>query len=115
MNEKLGDRLKKKRSLKKLGLRETANLVGISATYLSRIENNVETSPPSEEKIRKLSEILDDDFDELMRLADRVPTEVADLIKSDANMPAFLRKARQENISAEELLKMIERRKASNK
>lgn len=115
MNETLGNRLKRMRSLRKLGLRETANLVGISATYLSRIENNIETSPPSEEKIRKLSEILSDDFDDLMRLADRVPTEVADLIKSDANMPAFLRKARQENISAEELMEMLERRKSRKK
>jgi len=111
MGETLGPRLKRIRSLRGLGLRETASKVGISATYLSRIENNAETSPPSEEKISKLAEVLNDDFDELMRLAGRVPKEVAELIKSDSSMPAFLRKAREENISADELLEMLKKRK----
>ncbi len=111
MGEALGGRLKKMRSSRGLGLRVTANMVGISATYLSRLENNLETSPPSEEKIRKLAEVLRDDFDELMQLAGRVPSEVAELIKSDSNMPAFLRRARKENVSADELLEMLDKRK----
>jgi transcriptional regulator with XRE-family HTH domain len=114
-SEKLGDRLKRMRSLRGLGLRETANKVGISPTYLSRIENNLESSPPSEEKIRRLAEVLADDFDDLMRLADRVPAEVAELIKSDAGMPAFLRRAREDNVSAKELLEMLEKRKRETK
>ena len=109
MKESLGDRLKRVRTVRDLGLRKTANMVGISATYLSRIENNAETSPPSEGKILKLSEVLNDDFDELMRLAGRVPMEVTDLIKSDANMPAFLRMAREKNISAEDLFEILKK------
>ncbi|OGP25122.1 MAG: hypothetical protein A2X99_10770 [Deltaproteobacteria bacterium GWB2_55_19] len=112
MGETLGARLKRMRSLRGLGLRETANKVGISATYLSRIENNAETSPPSEEKILKLAEVLNDNFDDLMRLAGRVPGEVSDLIKSDSSMPAFLRRAKEDNVSATELLKMLEERKS---
>lgn len=112
MGETLGARLKRMRSLRGLGLRETANKVGISATYLSRIENNAETSPPSEEKILKLAEVLNDNFDDLMRLAGRVPGEVSDLIKSDSSMPAFLRRAKEDNVSAAELLKMLEERKS---
>jgi len=115
MNEKFGDRLKRIRTLRRLGLRETANKVGISATYLSRVENNQETSPPSEEKIRALSNVLKDDFDELMQLAGRIPLEVTDLIKADSNMPAFLRRAKEKNFSAEELMKILEKQVPKDK
>jgi transcriptional regulator with XRE-family HTH domain len=110
MSETLGDRLKRIRSSRKLGLRETALKVGISATYLSRVENNQESSPPSEEKIRALSCVLEDNFDELMQLAGRVSSEVTDLIKADLNMPAFLRRAREKNLTAEELMKLLDKK-----
>jgi transcriptional regulator with XRE-family HTH domain len=114
LNEKLGDRLKRMRSQRNLGLRETANKVGISATYLSRIENNLEPSPPSEEKIRRLAEVLEDDFDELMRLADRLPSDVSEIIKADSDMPAFLRRAKESNYSAKDLLDFLESKKRDN-
>lgn len=110
MSEKLGDRLKRTRSERGLKLRETAIKVGISPTYLSRVENNQETSPPSEEKIRALADVLQDNFDELMQLAGRVPSEVSDLIKADLGMPAFLRRARDKNYSAEDLMKLLDKK-----
>lgn len=106
MAEALGDRLKRVRSSRGLGLRGTANLVGVSATYLSRVENNLEA--PTEEKIQKLAEVLGDNFDELMQLAGKVPSDVADVIKADSSMPAFLRRAREQNVSAEQLLKLLD-------
>lgn len=109
MSETLGDRLKRVRSSRGLGLRATASKAGISATYLSRVENNLETSPPSEEKIRALADVLQDNFDDLMQLAGRVPLEVTELIKADSNMPAFLRRAREKNMTAEELMKLLEK------
>lgn len=109
MSESLGDRLKRTRSSRGLGLRGTANLVGVSPTYLSRVENNLEA--PTEEKIQKLAEVLGDNFDELMRLAGKVPTDVAEVIKADSGMPAFLRRAREENLSAEQLTKMLDEHK----
>lgn len=115
MRETLGDRLKRVRSSRGLGLRATASRVGISPTYLSRVENNLETSPPSEEKIQNLAKVLEEDFDELMQLAGRVPAEVSDLIKTDTNMPAFLRRAREKNFSAEDLMEMLERQKPGEK
>lgn len=111
MAETLGDRLKRFRSSRGLGLRSTANQVGVSATYLSRIENNMEMSPPTEDKIKKLAEVLGDNFDELMQLAGRVPSDVANVIKADSGMPAFLRRAREENMSSDDLLKMLEKLK----
>lgn len=115
ISEKLGDRLKRMRAQRDLGLREAANMVGISATYLSRIENNLELSPPSEEKIRRLADVLNDDFDEIMRLANRLPSDVTEIIKMDADMPAFLRRARENNVSAKDLLDFLEEKKRDKK
>lgn len=115
MSETLGDRLKRMRSSRGLGLRETAIKVGMSATYLSRVENNQETSPPSEEKIRNLADVLKGNFDELMQLAGRISFEVTELIKADSNMPAFLRRSREKNLTAEELMKLLEKQDTEDK
>ncbi len=109
MAETLGDRLKRLRKARDLGLRETAAKVGISATFLSRVENNAEQSFPREEVLRKLADVLQDDFDTLMQLAGRVAHDVADVIKGDAGMPAFLRRAREQNLSAEDLMKLLDK------
>jgi len=111
MPENLGERIRRKRKERKLGLRETAVKVGISSTYLSRIETMDEASPPAEDVIRRLSDLLGDDFDELMQLAGRVPQDVASVIKRDPRMPEFLRRAHQERLTGDELIRMLEERK----
>ena len=108
MKERLGERIRRKRAEHKLGLRETATKVGISPTYLSRIETMDEKTPPAEEVIRKLATLLNDDFDELMQLAGRVPEDVEKVIKGDPSMPAFLRTAKEQKLSGEELRKILE-------
>ncbi|MBI5531795.1 MAG: helix-turn-helix transcriptional regulator [Deltaproteobacteria bacterium] len=105
--EKLGERIKRVRQERRLGLRETATKLNISATYLSRIETCQEASPPAEKVIRGLAELLQDDFDELMQLAGRVPQDVENVIKGDPRMPEFLRTARDANVSGEDLLEML--------
>ena len=111
MKERLGERIRRKRAEHKLGLRETATKVGISPTYLSRIETMDEKTPPAEDVIRKVATLLSDDFDELMQLAGRVPEDVEDLIKGDPNMPAFLRTAKERNLSGDDLMKLLEAKK----
>lgn len=108
MPETLGERIRRIRKERGLGLRETAGKVGISATFLSRIESNAEKAAPSEEVLKKLARVLDDDLDTLMHLAARVPEDVATLIKKDPDMPAFLRTARDQKLSGGQLLKMLE-------
>jgi transcriptional regulator with XRE-family HTH domain len=85
--------------------------VGISATFLSRIETGAEKAVPSEEVIRKLATALNEDFDVLMMLAGRIPSEVGDYVKADPRLPEFLRRAKAANISGEKLLEMLEKRK----
>lgn len=109
--EKLGGRIKRVRQARGLGLRETAKKLDISATYLSRIETNQEASPPAEKVIRALADLLEDDFDELMRLAGRVPEDVEEAIKADPTMPALLRVAREKHVTGAELLEWIKSKK----
>ena len=111
MAETLGDRIRRRRKELNQGLRATAKKIGISATFLSRVENNAEKASPSEEVIRKLANVLDDDFDELMQLAGRVPKDVSEVIKSDPRMPEFLRKAHEKNLSADDLMKLLNGKK----
>ena len=109
--ETFGERIRRKRGEQKIGLRQAAGKVGISPTFLSRVETNVEKAIPGEEVIRKLADILDDDFDELMALAGRISAEVSDYVKSNPGMPEFLRQARERNISAEKLMELLDRTK----
>lgn len=108
--EKLGERIKRVRLEREFGLRETAAKVGMSPTYLSRIETCQETSPPSEEKIRALAKLLDDDFDELMQLAGRVPEDVEQVVVGDPDMPEFLRIARKKRLSGADLIDMLKKK-----
>jgi transcriptional regulator with XRE-family HTH domain len=110
MVETFGKWLRQRRKEKNLGLREAAVKVGVSATFLSRIENGNESAMPSEKVIRELAKVLDYDFDTIMQLAGRVPEDIAQLIKSDPGMPRFLRSAHAEKFSSNELIELLSSR-----
>lgn len=76
--ETFGSRLRKRRKDLGLGLRETARPIGKSATILSRVETGREEPLLKEETIRILADVLLDDFDELMLLAGKLPSDVLD-------------------------------------
>lgn len=111
MKESFGQRIRRKRTEAKLGLRETATKVGISPTYLSRTETAEEKNPPAEEVIRKLAALLNDDFDELMTLAGRISEHVEKVITADSTMPEFLRTVGEKKLSGAELMKLLESQK----
>lgn len=115
MKERLGERIRRKRAEHKLGLRETAQKIAISPTYLSRIETMDERTPPAEDVIRKLADLLQDDFDELMQLAGRVPEDALNVVKADATMPEFLRTVGERKLSGEDLMKMLDPKKRGKK
>ncbi len=60
--------------------RELAGRVNIDFTYLSKIESRA-TPPPSEKVILQLAEALDADKDELIILAGKVPSDIAQILK----------------------------------
>ena len=107
VKERFGERIRRVRTEQKLGLREFATKVGISPTYLSRIETSEEKAPPAEDVIRKMAAQLSDSFDELMTLAGRVSEESLNVIKADSGMPEFLRTVGERKLSAEDLMKLL--------
>ena len=108
--ERFGGRIQRKRKEKKLGLREAAAKADVSAAYLAH-RNEEEKSPPSEKVIRALAELLEDDFDELMTLAGRIPQDVEKVVTSDSAMPQFLREASEKGYTGKELLEMLEKKR----
>lgn len=61
------------------GLRRFAKIVGVSATYLSKIERG-EFAPPAEDKVRVIAKALRQDPDELLALAGRIPNDLMPVI-----------------------------------
>lgn len=108
-----GERLHELRLKKGLTLRALADATGLNFTYLSKIENGRLPYTPAADKIRLLAESLDVAPLELLRLADKVPPELADLT-TDVKARTFFERAREiaspDDWSA--LLDLLEQRQA---
>ncbi len=78
MTMRFGDRIRELRKAKDLGQRALAEKVGVSFTYVSKIENEKLDfgDYPSEELIGKLAEALDADKDALLLLAEKIPDQI---------------------------------------
>ena len=72
--EKFGAFIRRKREAKEIGLREMAKKIGVSPTYLSKVERD-EFPPPAEDKVKKIAGIIGQDADELLAMAGRVAAE----------------------------------------
>lgn len=90
-SEKFGEYVRKMRVQKEIGLREMAKMIGVSPTYLSKVERD-EFPPPAEDKVRKIAEIIGCDVDELLARAGRVSSDLSEIIKQHPReMAALLR------------------------
>jgi transcriptional regulator with XRE-family HTH domain len=78
--EKFGEFVRRERVAKEIGLREMAKMIGVSPTYLSKIERD-EFRPPVEDKVRAIAKIINCDADELLARAGRVSSDLSDIIK----------------------------------
>jgi transcriptional regulator with XRE-family HTH domain len=78
--EKFGAFVRRQREVREIGLREMAKLIGVSPTYLSKVERD-EFPPPAEDKVRRISEIIGCDSDELLARAGRVSSDLSEIIK----------------------------------
>lgn len=72
---RFGPRIRELRKAKNLSLRALAEAVGVSFTYISKIENEKLDfgDYPGEDLIAKLATALDVDTDELLILAKKIP------------------------------------------
>jgi len=77
-----GQRLRELRKAKGVTQRSLANRIGVSFTYLSKLENDA-MQPPSEATITAIAEALDADADELFGLAKKVPAEFLEHINPE--------------------------------
>ena len=73
--KKFGALLRREREAKEIGLREMAKMIGVSPTYLSKVERD-DFPPPAEDKVRRIAEILKRDPDELLALAGACPRKL---------------------------------------
>jgi transcriptional regulator with XRE-family HTH domain len=73
-----GERIRDLRKTKNLSQRDLADKVGVSFTYISKIENEKLDfgDYPSEDLIRKLAKSLVADADELLLLAEKIPKQI---------------------------------------
>ena len=78
--EKFGALIRRKREAREIGLREMAKLIGVSPTYLSKIERD-EFPPPAEDKVKAIAKIIECDADDLLARAGRVSSDISDIIK----------------------------------
>jgi transcriptional regulator with XRE-family HTH domain len=102
-----GEIIRNKRLEMKIGLRQFAEKVGLSPTFISKMEVG-EFKPPKEENIKKIAKILNLNIDLLMAKADKVSSDLKNIINKEPELFAsFLRKAsKKENLK--EYLEEIE-------
>ena len=74
-----GSRIRELRYQKGIGIKKLAPELGVDYSYLSRLEN--EKVVPSAKLIGRLSEYFDQNKDELMLLADKVPKDVMQILR----------------------------------
>ena len=77
---KFGAYVRQERKDREIGLREMAKKIGVSPTYLSKVERD-DFPPPAEDKVRKIAEIIGSDVDELLALAGKVSSDLSEIIR----------------------------------
>ncbi|MFO0344697.1 MAG: helix-turn-helix domain-containing protein [Labrys sp. (in: a-proteobacteria)] len=102
--EKFGAFIRARREEKEIGLREMAKIIGVSPTYVSKIERD-EYPPPAEDKVRLIADVIGCDADELLARAGKVASDLSDIIKRNPiEVAALLRTTK--GLSANELARL---------
>ena len=77
---KFGTMLRELRANKRVGIKRLAPDLGVSYSYLSKLENN--EARPSEEFIERVAIYFECDAARLMLAADRVPPDILDILRN---------------------------------
>jgi transcriptional regulator with XRE-family HTH domain len=78
--QEFGQLLREKRLAKGVGLRAFAELVGVSPTYLSQVEQ-CNSVPPTADRVRRMAELLEENADEWMAVAGRISDDLLEIIR----------------------------------
>lgn len=106
-----GHRVRELRQGRNLTQRALAEKLGVSFTYISKVENEKLhfADYPSEKFIHKLADELDADEDELLLLADKVPEQIRKRIQERPDV--FKAVAALDDKAMDQLLKQIARKR----
>ena len=107
-----GEKIKELRKAQDRNQRDLAESVGIDFTYLSKIENN-RMEPPSEDVIRRIAGELDANPDELIVLAGRFPSDLAQELKTPERVSALRRELAGDFTSAEDFREAFRQQRPS--
>jgi transcriptional regulator with XRE-family HTH domain len=112
--EKFGAFIRREREAREIGLREMAKMIGVSPTYLSKIERD-EFPPPVEGKVKAIAKIIECDADDLLARAGRLSSDISDIIKRHpVELAALLRTTN--GLKAEDIARLAhEAQKAKDK
>lgn len=91
VEETFGQRIKRRRRELGLTQRQVADKLEIDFTYLSKLEND-RGEAAGEKTVRRLAEVLEDDEEELLALAGKVPEQLRDRAQQDVAFARFLRR-----------------------
>ena len=109
-NKPFGAFLREKRVAKGYSLRRFAELLEVSPTYLSHVEQGKVESPLTAKLAKRAAELLGESTDEMVALAGRVPEVLPKIIQSQPEaMPELLRAAK--GLTVENLKKLSEQAK----
>ena len=90
--ETLGNFIRRERMAQGIGLREMARLIGVSSTFVQKVETK--NWKPGEEKLLRISQVLECDPDHLLKLAGKIATNLQNIIFEDPGaFGALLRSA----------------------
>ena len=111
--DRFGAFIRREREAKEIGLREMAKMIGVSPTYLSKVERD-EFPPPAERRVKNIANVLNLDPDELLARAGKVASDLTEIIKRQPREAAsFLRSTSR--LTADEWRKLtVKARKAKN-
>jgi transcriptional regulator with XRE-family HTH domain len=90
--KKFGAFIRREREGRDIGLREMAKMIGVSPTYLSKIERD-EFPPPAEDKVKAIAKIIQFDSDDLLARAGRVSFDITSILIRYPELSAVLRNA----------------------
>ena len=119
-NETFGERIRRLRGARKgsgpsFTLREFAKAVGVSPTFISKMERG-HFNPPSIETIKKMAIVLRVDPDELLALAGKVDPELDAIISTKpVAMARLLRTVHEMGLTDQEILELSERIRQTRK
>lgn len=106
-----GQILREKRVAKGYSLRKFAELIDVSPTYLSQVEQGKVESPPTADRLKRMATVLDENADEFLSLGGRLSEDLPKIIQdSPTTIPELLRTTK--GLTPDQIQKLVKQAKA---